>query len=86
MSKEKTAKIVKSVIVVGTLVAFILLLVIIYQTVCIINAQKKLKEYNDLLSKYEILLSDSQRDLEYYQTKVYLEQLARSYGYVYPGE
>lgn len=70
--------------VAGVLLLVALICVIIYQLVSIATVKERIADYERQIEYYESVIENSENDLEYYKSKAYLDQMARSYNWAYP--
>ncbi len=84
MNETKKKRIAVSLSIVGSIVAFFLLIVIGYQIARMITLTNQKAEYERLLAEYLVLVENGESDLDYYHSENYLRWLARTYGYYFP--
>jgi len=70
--------------VAGVLLLVVLVCVIIYQLVSMATVKERIADYQRQIEYYESVIENSENDLEYYKSKAYLDQMARSYNWAYP--
>lgn len=86
MKKEKVEKLVTACTVAGVILLVFLFGVIVWQ-LFEINRVKKAKE--ELRQEIDILkeeFENGENDLKYYSSSLYLEQKAREWGFIFPGD
>jgi ABC-type polysaccharide/polyol phosphate transport system ATPase subunit len=66
MSDEKLKRTVTGMIVAGTILILVLLLVIVYQIVCMGVKKSQIKKYEDEIAHYEEIAEQLDQDLNYY--------------------
>lgn len=84
MDKSRKGKILVGCTVAGVLLLVALICVIIYQLVSIATVKERIADYERQIEYYESVIENSENDLEYYKSKAYLDQMARSYNWAYP--
>ncbi len=80
MTQEKLRRTVTAAVVAATITVFCLLVFIAYQVITMIVQKNRIKELEKDVSRYEQIIDQNERDLEYYLTQEYLENAARRYG------
>lgn len=84
--KEKANRIAVGATVAGVLIIFVLLIMLIYQFVRIGYLSSEKKRLADEIEQTEQRIEDKESMLDVYSSKGYLEYLARTYGYRFPGD
>jgi NADH:ubiquinone oxidoreductase subunit 6 (subunit J) len=68
MSDEKLKRTVTGMIVAGTILILVLLIVILYQIVCMGVKKSQIKKYEEQISNYERIAEQLGQDLDYYSS------------------
>lgn len=84
--KEQVKRIVVGATVAGVLLVFCLVVMIVYQYVRIGFLAREKAFLESEIERVEQNISDKQDKLEIYSSEGYLEYLARTYGYRFPGD
>ena len=80
MTQEKLRRTVTAAVVAATLTVFCLLVFIAYQVVTMIVQNNRIEKLERDVKRYEQVIDQNERDLEYYLSQEYLENAARRYG------
>lgn len=80
MTQEKLRRTVTAAVVAATLTVFCLLVFIAYQVVTMIVQKNRIEKLESDVKRYEQVIDQNERDLEYYLSQEYLENAARRYG------
>lgn len=86
MTQEKLKRVVTAATVAGTLIVVCLLAVIVYQIIHIAVLNHRIKDVESDIATYETQKDAAENDLDYYLSDYYLEQAAREYHFIKPGD
>jgi hypothetical protein len=81
MSDEKLKRTVTGMIVAGTVLILVLLLVIIYQFICMGVKRAQIKKYQEEIARYEQMAEQLGDDWSYYSSDYAKWKAAQQYGY-----
>lgn len=84
MEKTKAGRLLVAGTVAGILLLVVLIAIIIYQFVSMANIKSRIADYQSQIEYYKSVIENSERDLEYYRSEAYLDQMSRSYNWAYP--
>jgi len=86
MTQEKLKRVVTAATVAGTLIVVCLLAVIMYQVVHIAVLNRRIKDTQQEIERYTTQKEQSENDLNYYLSDLYLEDAARKEHFIKPGD
>lgn len=84
MSEEKMQRTVVGITVGGTVLFLILLMIVIFQFICMGVKTTEINRLNDEIRQATEIKETLQQNLEYYKSDYYKQQIARAHGYQFP--
>ena len=85
-NEERTQKLAVALTVAGTFLVLFLVIILIIQFVQIGVKNARIKNYNEQIEKYKQIISDDEKNLEYYETEEGLYYLAIINGWTKDGK
>ena len=83
MTEEKTKRLIVAGTVGAVLLAVILLMVMVYQLICIGVEKGRIQELEAKIAEYNRLIESGEETIEVRNLKWWIEREARELGYVY---
>lgn len=85
-AEERNKRLAVALTVAGTLLVLFLVIILIIQFVQIGVRNARIERYNEQIKEYNRIISEDQKDLEYYMTEEGLYYLALENGYTKGGK
>ncbi len=86
MTEEKAERLVKAFTVTGTILLVLLICILCYQFLCIKKIRREKADLEARIEQLQEQVENKEGDLEYYRSELYLENAARKYHYIFPGD